>query len=137
MRLLLSRVVGFLRGRRLDHDMDDEVRFHLEMAVDEYVRGGLNRDDARVAALRNFGGVTQMKEAYRDQRGLHAAIIATSSSACVVRARREPREAGRVTDAAAPAASHVYARPLRASSRSAAARPLLLAAAWSVRTSIA
>ena len=70
MRLLLSRVVGFLRGRRLDHDMDDEVRFHLEMAVDEYVRGGLNRDDARVAALRNFGGVTQMKEAYRDQRGL-------------------------------------------------------------------
>src|SRR5688572_15117512 len=70
MRIFLSRLAGFLRGRRLDRDMDDEMRFHLEMAVDEYVRRGLNRDDARAAALRNFGGVTQMKEAYRDQRGL-------------------------------------------------------------------
>jgi predicted permease len=40
------------------------------MATDEYRRRGLNRDDARASALRNFGGVTQMKEAYRDQRGL-------------------------------------------------------------------
>ena len=70
MRMFLSRLAGFLRGRRLDRDMDDEMRFHLEMAVDEYVRRGLNRDDARAAALRNFGGVTQMREAYRDQRGL-------------------------------------------------------------------
>jgi putative ABC transport system permease protein len=70
MREALSRLVGFLRGRRLDRDMDDEMRFHLEMATDEYLRRGLNRDDARASALRNFGGVTQMKEAYRDQRGL-------------------------------------------------------------------
>ena len=70
MREVLSRLVGFLRGRRLDRDLDDEMRFHLEMATDEYLRRGLNRDDARASALRNFGGVTQMKEAYRDQRGL-------------------------------------------------------------------
>ena len=70
MRMSLSRLVGFLRGRSLDRGMDDEMRFHLEMAVDEYVRRGLNRDDARAAALRDFGGVTQVREAYRDQRGL-------------------------------------------------------------------
>ena len=70
MRMSLSRLVGFLRGRSLDRDMDDEMRFHLEMAVDEYGRRGLNRDDARAAALRDFGGVTQVREAYRDQRGL-------------------------------------------------------------------
>ena len=70
MRTLLSRLVAFLRGRRLDRDMDDEMRFHLEMAFDQYLRRGLSRDQARASALRDFGGVTQMKEAYRDQRGL-------------------------------------------------------------------
>jgi putative ABC transport system permease protein len=70
MRMLLLRLVGFIRGRRLDRDMDDEMRFHLEMAIDEYVRRGLDRDRARAEALKHFGGVTQVKEAYRDQRGL-------------------------------------------------------------------
>ena len=70
MREILSRVRGLLRGRHFERDLDDEARFHVEMAVDEYVRRGLNRDEARAAALRQFGGVTQMKDAYRDQRGL-------------------------------------------------------------------
>jgi hypothetical protein len=38
MREALSRLMGFLRGRRLDRDMDDEMRFHLEMATDEHLR---------------------------------------------------------------------------------------------------
>jgi putative ABC transport system permease protein len=70
VRVLLVRVLGLIRGRRLDADLDDEVRFHLDMAIDEYVRRGLSRDEARAAALRNFGGVMQVKERHRDQRGL-------------------------------------------------------------------
>jgi len=38
MREGLSRVVGFLRGRRLDRDLGEEMRFHLEMATDEHLR---------------------------------------------------------------------------------------------------
>jgi predicted permease len=59
-----------LRGRRLDTQLDDEVQFHLEMLTQDYVRRGLSLADARAAALRSFGGVTQMKEEYREQRGL-------------------------------------------------------------------
>ena len=70
MRLLLSRIKGFLLGRRLDRDLDDEVRFHLEMAQQEHVRRGMSATDARAAAHRDFGGVIQTKEAYREQRGL-------------------------------------------------------------------
>ena len=62
MRLLLSRIKGFLLGRRLDRDLDDEVRFHLEMAQQEHVRRGMSATDARAAAHRDFGGVIQTKD---------------------------------------------------------------------------
>src|SRR5687767_3143035 len=59
-----------LRGRRLDTQLDDEVQFHLEMLTEDFMRRGMSPADARAAALRSFGGVTQMKEEYREQRGL-------------------------------------------------------------------
>jgi putative ABC transport system permease protein len=40
------------------------------MLTDAHVRRGLRPADARVAALRQFGGITQMTEEYRDQRSL-------------------------------------------------------------------
>ena len=68
MRVLLSRVRGFFF--RTERDLDDEVRFHLEMMADEYRKRGMSADEALRAARRQFGGVTQMKEEYRDQQGL-------------------------------------------------------------------
>src|SRR5688500_10496777 len=40
------------------------------MLAEDYARRGMTPEDARTAARRMFGGVTQVKEAYRDQRGL-------------------------------------------------------------------
>ena len=70
MRELFSRLKGFALGRRHETQLDDEVEFHLAMLADDYARRGMTPDDARTAARRTFGGVTQVKEAYRDQRGL-------------------------------------------------------------------
>ena len=70
MRELLARVASLFSHRRLDARLDDEVEFHIEMLAQEHMRRGLTPRDARAAALRTFGGVTQMKEAYREQRGL-------------------------------------------------------------------
>ena len=52
-----------------DRDLDDEVEAHLAEAVDEYVARGLSAKDARYAALRDFGGVTQVKQVHREMRG--------------------------------------------------------------------
>jgi predicted permease len=41
---------------------------HLELLAEEHVRGGMSSRDARAAARRDFGGVDQIKEQYRDQR---------------------------------------------------------------------
>ena len=56
--------------RRTEDDLDDELRLHLEMAVEANMSKGMSAENARREALRSFGGVEQTKEIYRDQRGL-------------------------------------------------------------------
>src|ERR1051325_4272890 len=62
----LSRL---LRRRSLERDLDKELRFHLDAAVDDFVRGGMTRDDARRRARIELGGLEQVKEDARDVRG--------------------------------------------------------------------
>jgi macrolide transport system ATP-binding/permease protein len=70
LRAILARLAGALTGRRRDAELDEELRSHLEMLTEEHERRGLAPEAARQAALREFGGVTQVTEAYREQRGL-------------------------------------------------------------------
>jgi len=70
VRTLLSRVAAIFRARPLDASLDEELRAHIDMAAEEHVRRGVPEHEARRLALREFGGVTQAREAYRVQRGL-------------------------------------------------------------------
>jgi hypothetical protein len=58
------------RSRKLDEDLDEELRSHLDFAVEEHLNDGMSKEEARTVALREFGGVTQTKEEFRIQRGL-------------------------------------------------------------------
>ena len=49
--------------------MDEEMRFHLEMEVEAFVRKGMTLEEARREALLGFGGVERFKERARDERG--------------------------------------------------------------------
>jgi predicted permease len=66
----VHRLAALFRRRRLDDDLDAELRSHLEMAVELNLRKGMTADDARREALLSLGGVEQTKEICRDQRGL-------------------------------------------------------------------
>jgi predicted permease len=70
LRVLASRLLAFFRKRHAEGDFDSEVRSHLEMLTEENVRRGMNPEEARHAARREFGGVEQTKEEYREQRSL-------------------------------------------------------------------
>jgi predicted permease len=70
LRVLASRLLGFFRKRSVEGELDSEVRSHLEMLTEENIRRGMNPEEARHAARREFGGVEQTKELYREQRGL-------------------------------------------------------------------
>ena len=68
LRTFVSRLSEAVRSRHADREIEDEIGSHLEEATDEYVARGLTREDARLAALRDFGGVTQTKQIYREVR---------------------------------------------------------------------
>lgn len=70
IRVLLSRCAAFFQRRKLDEDLDEELRSHVEFAVEENVKRGMTEQAARTAAMCEFGGVTQTRERYRIQRGL-------------------------------------------------------------------
>jgi putative ABC transport system permease protein len=68
--VLVSRLRALLSPARLDDDFDREVREHLDLLTDEYVKRGLTLEDARREAHVRFGGPMQITEAHREQRGL-------------------------------------------------------------------
>jgi putative ABC transport system permease protein len=70
MRMFLSRLLGLFRGRRGDDDLNAELSAHLDALTEENTRRGMSVEEARYAARREFGGVEQAKQAYREQRGL-------------------------------------------------------------------
>jgi len=69
IRTLLSRIASLFSSRKLDSDLDEELRAHIDLAVEEHMTLGMSRKQARVQALRDFGGITQIRETYRTHRG--------------------------------------------------------------------
>jgi hypothetical protein len=59
----------FLKSSR-ERDIEDEIRAHLEMQIEENLRLGMSPEEARLSPRRKFGGVEQVKEAYRDRSSL-------------------------------------------------------------------
>src|SRR5262249_12499227 len=66
MRHVLQRLLKPLRRRRLERDMSEEMRFHVEMEADLLVREGLARDEATRLAFASFGGMERLKDDARD-----------------------------------------------------------------------
>ena len=54
--------------RRLDQDLDDELRSYQDMLAEENARSGMNPPDARRTAAVETGGIEQIKEQVREVR---------------------------------------------------------------------
>lgn len=70
LRVCILRLLGTFRRRSSHPDVDTELGEHLQLLTEENVRRGMNLEDARAAARREFGGVEQTKEKYREQGGV-------------------------------------------------------------------
>jgi macrolide transport system ATP-binding/permease protein len=70
IRILLSRCAALIHPRKLDADLDEELLTRIELATEENRKHGMPEEEARRAALRSFGGVTQTREHYGTARGL-------------------------------------------------------------------
>jgi hypothetical protein len=71
---MLDRLIVALRGlltrHRAGRELDEELRFHLEMETRAHVAAGVDPAEARRFALRDLGGVAQTREAVGDVRTL-------------------------------------------------------------------
>jgi hypothetical protein len=54
---LFFRVRSLLRRRKIEAELDDELRFHFEREVEKCLRSGLTRDEALRQARLDFGGL--------------------------------------------------------------------------------
>jgi hypothetical protein len=63
---LFRRLRFHQQRKKIEREMENEMRFHLELETEKYIRGGMSAEEARLAAQRSFGGIEQAKEAYRD-----------------------------------------------------------------------
>ena len=67
----LRSFLASLGGRsRLEHDMDEELRFHLEARAEDLFRAGVPRAEAERRARIEFGSMEGCKERCREERGL-------------------------------------------------------------------
>jgi predicted permease len=67
---LKSWIRSVSRGKRLEADMEAEIRFHLEARAADLVREGLGPDEAMRQARLEFGTVAAHKDAMRSSLGL-------------------------------------------------------------------
>jgi macrolide transport system ATP-binding/permease protein len=65
------KLKSILFSRKAEHELDEELKFHLERKIEEGIANGLSPKEARYAAMRAIDGLEQRKEQMRDMRGLH------------------------------------------------------------------
>jgi len=64
------RLRTLFRRQRIESELRRELEFHLEEQISENMARGMSADEARYAALRRIGGLAQIQEQCREQRGL-------------------------------------------------------------------
>ena len=65
---LCLRLRSLFRRGSVDPELEAEFRFHLDQLVEEEIAAGVAPEEARTAALRKMGGITQFQEESRDMR---------------------------------------------------------------------
>ncbi len=66
LRILASRLRGLFGKQRGDAELDAELTAHIDALAEENIRRGMREKEARYAARREFGGMEQTKELYRE-----------------------------------------------------------------------
>jgi putative ABC transport system permease protein len=88
---LRSRLLALVHADVREREMDEELRFHLDLEAGENRRRGLAPEDARRAAVLSFGSVESVREACRDARGVRMLHDLAQDAAFALRGLRRDR----------------------------------------------
>ena len=67
---LKARLRALLRKSKMERELDEELRYHIEQQTEQNIRLGIDPEEARHNARKAFGSVEQAKERSRDARGV-------------------------------------------------------------------
>ena len=70
LRALVARLLGLLTGPAQPEEFDEEIKQHLRLLADRFVAQGMSRGDAAIAARRQFGNMTLLREDRRELQTL-------------------------------------------------------------------
>lgn len=65
-----KRLRVITRKDQTSRELDEELQFHIDRQTEEFIEAGMSPQEARQAALREFGGVEFTKEECRSSRGM-------------------------------------------------------------------
>ena len=68
---LRARLRALWRRREADRELDEEIRFHIDLETEKYLAQGRTPAEARRLAAAHFGGVQNVREEHRDVRRIH------------------------------------------------------------------
>ncbi|MGH9585412.1 MAG: ABC transporter permease, partial [Acidobacteriaceae bacterium] len=74
LRRAFLRFCQLFTNSRAEAELAKEIAAHLALLEDEYLRQGMNPDDARLAARRAYGGVEQAKQLHRNERAFQGLV---------------------------------------------------------------
>ena len=66
LKWIKTRLTSLLRRDRLEHELDRELSFHIDMLTEQNIQAGMSPEEARNQAMRRFGAVEGVKDAVRD-----------------------------------------------------------------------
>lgn len=89
-----ARLRALFRRESAERELDEELRFHIQMETEKNLRAGMAPAEARRRALRDFGGVEPTKEAHRDVRGRWFEELSADTRYALRTLRRAPVLAG-------------------------------------------
>lgn len=69
--ILRQRLRAILRRGAMERELNEELLYHLDREIDQYIAAGMSPSDARNAALRTISGLEQRREECRDTRGVN------------------------------------------------------------------
>jgi putative ABC transport system permease protein len=69
---LWRRLLFYLRREQFDRELEEEMKFHLEMKAEENLAAGMSPQEARYVAQRQFGNQTLLQEVSREMWGVRS-----------------------------------------------------------------
>ncbi|HEY2460746.1 MAG TPA: ABC transporter permease [Candidatus Acidoferrum sp.] len=88
-RTSVSRIIGIFAKRTRDAELDAELHAHLDALTEKYIQRGMSADEARHAARREFGGIEQIKQEYRESSRLPIVEVLLQDLRYALRALRK------------------------------------------------